>query len=135
LPLYTTADAEAAIGLLSTCDPHDGFSAAPGIQVTFRDAGHILGASIVDVGVGERGRTTRLVFSGDLGRWGRPLVPDPELVPAADVVLVESTYGDRRHPADPDQKLAALVRDRGDRQRVALRPRSRSAGRRPLSAP
>jgi metallo-beta-lactamase family protein len=111
LPLYTTADAEAAIGLLSTRDAHAAFAVVPGMRVTFRDAGHILGASIVDVGVSDGGRAIRLVFSGDLGRWGRPLVPDPELVGAADVVLLESTYGDRRHPPDPDARLAALVHE------------------------
>ena len=122
LPLYTTADAEAAIGLLSTYDAHETFAVVPGVRVTFRHAGHILGAAIVDVGIGERGRTTRLVFSGDLGRWGRPLVPDPELVPAADVVLVESTYGDRRHPEHPDEKLAALLHEVAAARSVLLVP-------------
>ena len=122
LPLYTTADAEAAIGLLSPRDMHETFTVAPGVRVTLRDAGHILGASIVDVSVTERGRTTRLVFSGDLGRWGRPLTPDPELVAAADVVLIESTYGDRRHPADPDEVLAALVREIAATASVLLVP-------------
>ena len=122
LPLYTTADAEAAIGLLSPCGVHETFPVTPRVHVTLRDAGHILGASIVDVGVNGQGRATRIVFSGDLGRWGRPLTPDPELVAAADVVLVESTYGDRRHPPNPDEMLAGLVREIADARTVLLVP-------------
>jgi metallo-beta-lactamase family protein len=122
LPLYTTADAEAALGLLSPRDVHQPFDVVPGVRATFHHAGHILGAAIVELAVSEGRRTTRLVFSGDLGRWGQPLTPDPELIPGADVVLVESTYGDRLHPPDPDRRLAALVREIDDTRSVLLVP-------------
>ncbi|MGH7895965.1 MAG: MBL fold metallo-hydrolase RNA specificity domain-containing protein [Candidatus Binatia bacterium] len=122
LPLYTTADAEAAIGLLSPESVHQPFRVASGVEATFHDAGHILGASIVDLSIAERGRGTRLVFSGDLGRWGRPLVPDPELVAEADTLLVESTYGDRTHPSDAEDVLARLVCETAQAHRVLLVP-------------
>ena len=122
LPLYTTADAEAAIGLLAPQEMRRPFPVAPGMQATLHDAGHILGASIVDVSLSTGGRTTRLVFSGDLGRWRRPLVPDPELIAAADVLLIESTYGDRQHPEDADEAFAALVREVAETKRVLLVP-------------
>jgi metallo-beta-lactamase family protein len=122
LPLYGTADAEAAIDLLSPRPVHEPFRPVPGARVTLRHAGHILGASIVEVDVVDGRRTTRLVHSGDLGRLEQPLTPAPEIVREADVVLVESTYGDRTHPPDPDEKLAALVRETAASRGVLLVP-------------
>jgi metallo-beta-lactamase family protein len=69
----------------------------PGISVTFMQAGHLLGSSFVLV---QLANGPRILFGGDLGRYGRPVLPDPAPAPAADVMLVESTYGDRDHPAD-----------------------------------
>jgi metallo-beta-lactamase family protein len=123
LPLYGIADAEAAIGLLSPQEFGSWFRVTAGVEARFRHAGHILGASIVEVTVGRRGGgAVRVVFSGDLGRWNRPLVPDPEIVEEADVLLVESTYGDRRHPADADDALAGVVREVAAERRVLLVP-------------
>jgi metallo-beta-lactamase family protein len=95
-PLFTGEDAERALERLVPVDFDRDFVAAPGVRARFRPAGHILGASIVVVDVAGR----RLVYSGDLGRYGVPVMRDPVTVEAADVLLVESTYGDRRHPAD-----------------------------------
>ena len=83
------------------------FAPVAGVEARFAAAGHILGAALVECVIGGR----RLVFSGDLGRYGVPIMVDPDPVPEADVLLVESTYGDRLHPSgDPAVELAAAVR-------------------------
>ena len=110
LPLYTTDDAEAALRLLETRDYGAPFPVNGDIDAIYRRAGHILGAATMELQLGP-GACTRLVFSGDLGRWNRPILRDPELVPEADVVLVESTYGDRIHSGDAEAALARVVRD------------------------
>lgn len=98
-PLYTIDDAEEALALC------DGFSyglrreIADGVEVRFRDAGHILGSSIVEIFVTEGGIEKKLVFSGDLGNSCAALLRDPETIEEADVLLLESTYGDRNHRA------------------------------------
>jgi metallo-beta-lactamase family protein len=107
LPLFATEDAERALGLTAPRAYGTRFDVLPGVTARFRRAGHILGAATVELGVGG----TALVFSGDLGRWQRPILRDPELVPEADVLLVESTYGDRVHEHDPEGELARIVRD------------------------
>jgi metallo-beta-lactamase family protein len=107
LPLYTTEDAEAALKLARGRPYADAFEVSGGIGCTFHRAGHILGSATATLGIGG----VRLVFSGDLGRWDRPILRDPELVTEADVLLLESTYGDRIHPSDGAKRLAAIVRD------------------------
>ena len=96
LPLFTTEDAEHALRLVRPVPFEQGFAPAPGVDASFRMSGHILGAAIVAVAVAGR----RLVYSGDLGRYGVPVMKDPVPVDGADTLLVESTYGDRLHPAD-----------------------------------
>ena len=96
-PLYTRVDSER---MLQQRQPHaygETFEAAPGISVTLFDAGHILGSAIVQVDVVDYGRPRRLVFSGDLGNHTSPLMHSPTPLHEADVVLMESTYGDRDH--------------------------------------
>ncbi len=110
LPLYTTADAEAALQLLDPRPYGEVFRVIPGAAALFRRAGHILGSATVEVRLGN-GQPTRLVFSGDLGRWGRPILRDPELVSEADVLLIESTYGDRAHASSASSVLVEIVRD------------------------
>ncbi len=96
-PLYDIDDVETA---LSSCD---GFAygsrqeVAQGVDVCFRDAGHILGSSIVEIFISEDGAEKKLVFSGDLGNSHAALLRDPEIVTDADVLMLESTYGDRNH--------------------------------------
>jgi metallo-beta-lactamase family protein len=119
LPLYTVADVERVLRLVEPQIRGASFAVADGVRARLRHAGHILGAATVEL---EIGGSTRLVFSGDLGRWDRPILPDPELVPEADVVLVESTYGDRDHPDDPLTSLAGVVRDTVDRGGVLVVP-------------
>ena len=94
-PLYDEAMVDAALRFLKPVDFEQRITVAPGITATWLPAGHILGAAMILVECGTPVR--RLLFSGDLGRWNRPLVPDPVDPPAADLIVVESTYGDRLH--------------------------------------
>ncbi len=113
LPLYTTEDAARALRLLVPRRYHEAFSAAPGMRATYRRAGHILGAATIELELERDAGPARLVFSGDLGRYDRPILLDPEPVPAADVLLCECTYGDEEHPsgAQAVDALARIVRD------------------------
>jgi metallo-beta-lactamase family protein len=120
-PLYTTADAEAALTRLVPRPYRVPFAVTDGMTAVLRPAGHILGSATVELQL-SRPRPLRLVFSGDLGRWGRPILHDPDPVTAADVLLVESTYGDRLHPPNPDEALARLVRETADQDRMLLVP-------------
>jgi metallo-beta-lactamase family protein len=106
LPLYTPEDAERALRLLQPAPYHEWLPVPVG-QARLADAGHILGAAHVTVEVEGR----RLVFSGDVGRWGVPVLKDPEPPTGADLLLLESTYGGRDHPddVDPDAALAGIV--------------------------
>lgn len=118
LPLYTTADAQAALALVQTHPYAATFAVGERSDVVFRRAGHILGSATVTV---SSGRST-LVFSGDLGRWGRVILREPELVPEADLLLVESTYGDRLHPPGAEDELARIVIQTAAREEVLLVP-------------
>ncbi|GMU01278.1 MBL fold metallo-hydrolase [Corallococcus caeni] len=109
LPLYTVEDARRALTLVRTHPYGTPFTAGAGLEVTFRRAGHILGSATVDVAWGQGDAARHLVFSGDLGRPGRPILRDPEPVPGADVLLLESTYGDRVHAAWPEEHLARII--------------------------
>jgi metallo-beta-lactamase family protein len=93
-PLFTTADAEKAIGLLTPVPYGRPYEIATEVTLTLRRAGHILGSSTVELRAG----SASLGFTGDLGRTDHPLLAPPESAPAVDTMLVESTYGDRIHP-------------------------------------
>lgn len=96
-PLYTRADAERCLASFKSCRYHEPFEVVPGLTVTFYDAGHILGSSIVELVHRKDGQTRTLVFSGDLGYRDAPVMNPPERLTGADAVLMESTYGDRLH--------------------------------------
>ena len=96
-PLYTVAHAARTADLMAGVPYHKTFEVTAGVQVTFTDAGHILGSASVALDCVENGRSTRLVFSGDIGRRGLPIIRDPQAPEAADAVIMESTYGDRDH--------------------------------------
>jgi len=96
-PLYTLADAERALAQCRAIPYGEKFSPMPGIEARFRDAGHIIGSAIVELWIGTGGDRRKLVFSGDLGNRYSPLLPPPATIDAADVLLLESTYGDRDH--------------------------------------
>ncbi|HEY0712243.1 MAG TPA: MBL fold metallo-hydrolase [Polyangia bacterium] len=118
LPLYTAADAENVLPLLKPQAYGTPFSVSDGVRATFHRAGHILGSAITAIEAGP----LRIVFSGDLGRWGRPILRDPEFVEEADIVLVEGTYGDRRHGDDPEEALAQVLTQAAHRGGAVIVP-------------
>ncbi|MFZ3114390.1 MAG: MBL fold metallo-hydrolase [Syntrophales bacterium] len=95
--LYTRKDAEAALRQIQAVLYNESLSPFPGLEITFRDAGHILGASMVEIVVQENGTKSKLLFSGDIGRPSQLLVEDPTIESGADFLFMESTYGDRDH--------------------------------------
>jgi metallo-beta-lactamase family protein len=108
LPLFTEKDADRAIALLQPVGYDRPMPVAAGIDVEFINAGHLLGSAFARVTIAGAGRP--ILFGGDLGRFNRPILPDPSPVAEAGVLLVESTYGDRRHPPEDDgAALAAII--------------------------
>ena len=106
LPLYGVHDAERALERFSAVPFGKVVKLPGGASLMFRRAGHILGAATADIDWGGK----RIVFSGDLGRYGDPVMHDPEPVSEADYVVIESTYGDRTHePGDPTELLGSVV--------------------------
>lgn len=119
LPLYTRADADAALKRLAPVEFDREFEPAPGLRATLRRAGHILGASIVELREGRRS----LAFSGDLGRPHDPVMNPPAAIDGADLLVLESTYGDRRHPSiDTGAEIAAVVSRTAARGGVVVAP-------------
>ncbi len=114
-PLYSIADAINSLKLFVGIGYERPYQIAPGINLTFHDAGHILGSAIValDIEDQQQKRDTRLVFSGDLGRPDRPILKDPTFIESADVLLIESTYGTRVHKplADASKKLEQIINE------------------------
>jgi metallo-beta-lactamase family protein len=96
-PLYTEEDAIAALGRFVCVPYHKRFEVLPGIWAELFDAGHILGSAGLAIELEEHGKTHRLVFSGDIGRRGLPILRDPEIPGRADYAVMESTYGDKTH--------------------------------------
>jgi metallo-beta-lactamase family protein len=106
LPLYTSDDAERALLKLQPVGYNRPIPVVAGLNVEFINAGHLLGSAYARVRLGDR----TVLFGGDLGRYGRPVLPDPTPVEQADVLLLESTYGDRVHePDDRGDRLAEIV--------------------------
>lgn len=111
IPLYTTHDVERALPLVEKVDYNHKFKLAPELELTCHEAGHILGSSIVEITSRNGSSVRRLLFSGDLGQWNKPLVRDPETFTEADYVFLESTYGDREHdqPEKVSDRLAENI--------------------------
>lgn len=107
-PIYTVEDAAQAAAQFRAMVYDEEVEILPGLRVRFRDAGHILGAAIVELWVTEAGETTKLVFSGDLGNLEQPIIQDPTFISEADVLIVESTYGTRLHE-NREQRLEHLA--------------------------
>ncbi len=127
-PLYAEEDALAVLPHLAPLPYGQRRAIAPGAAITFHRAGHILGSATVDLEL-DGPRPLRILFSGDLGRYGAPILPDPEPGRPADALLVESTYGGKRHP---DASPADGLRDevlRAVRQGGALVVPSFAIGR------
>ena len=119
-PLYTLQDAEDVLTLGEPLVYGQKVRISQDIEICLRDAGHILGSAIVELWVDDDGRQKKIVFSGDLGNAATPLLRDPEIVRSADVLLLESTYGDRDHRPLPETLkefadiLAQAERDGGN---------------------
>ncbi|MBW1817123.1 MAG: MBL fold metallo-hydrolase [Deltaproteobacteria bacterium] len=107
-PLYETPDAEAAIGFLEPTERDNVIEVDPGMKARLRNAGHILGSSILELWVRDGEQSVKVVFSGDLGRQDQLIVKDPHEVFDADFLFVESTYGDRLHRTFDDSKKELL---------------------------
>jgi len=110
-PLYTPEDIAPFMRLMRTQPYGQTFDVVPGIRATYVDAGHILGSASVVLECTEGKQQRRLIFSGDIGRWGQPIIRDPQPPGGGDMVIMESTYGDRDHPKleDMRNRLAAVV--------------------------
>jgi len=110
-PLYTTEDAEKVQPLFKPVAYLDKVRITGAITAKFHDAGHVFGSSMIAVKASAGDAKRTVLFSGDVGRWDRPILDDPSLVPYADYVVVESTYGDRTHPReeDPADRLAEVI--------------------------
>ncbi len=123
-PLYTEQDVEAALEQMRGVDYDEPFRAFRGVDVTFRDAGHILGSSILKIDLTERGHKRRLIFTGDLGRKDMPILKDPHDVRSADVLITESTYGQREHRdiANVGDRVASFIRDTAKRRGKIIVP-------------
>jgi len=115
-PLYTTEDAQAVFPLLSPVKYGESIPVAGGVEAVFRDAGHVLGSAMIEVRANVGGSKRTLVFSGDIGRWDRPILSDPTLFSHADYIVMESTYGDRLHNGERDvEEMLADVINRTQR--------------------
>ncbi|MBQ2698690.1 MAG: MBL fold metallo-hydrolase [Firmicutes bacterium] len=113
-PIYTADDANQVMRQFEAHDYGKTFSPAPGIRVTMRDAGHILGSAILEIVYDDNGSERTLVFSGDLGRYDAAIVNDPSALACADFLVMESTYGNRLHggaDGGEPERLAAAIRD------------------------
>jgi len=109
-PLYTTEDVDPVVRQFKPAARTGGFDVSPEFHFEAYDAGHILGSTSLALTITEDGKRTVVVFSGDIGRYAQPILNDPVTPPRADVLLCESTYGDREHEAgDPVQALADVV--------------------------
>jgi metallo-beta-lactamase family protein len=111
LPLYTEEDAAEALSRFRPAPFGKKIEVVKGIEIEFINAGHLLGSSYVLVTRTDKSGG-RILFGGDLGRYSRPILPDPSPAVDADVLLVESTYGDRIHPPDDDgESLARIIKE------------------------
>ncbi len=119
-PLYTRQDAENTFSLFEAVPYDQPFKPFPGSRVTFRDAGHILGAAMIELEIEEGGKPSKLLFSGDIGRPSQLMMHNPSVITRADFLFVESTYGNRDHKNEEESldELAEAVAysyDRGEK--------------------
>lgn len=107
-PLYTTEDAQRSLAFFQPMEPDECFQISPDVEICFHKAGHILGASFLEICFQEKGLKNKVIFSGDIGRQEALIVPDPEIIEEADFLFVESTYGNRFHKSLEDSKAELL---------------------------
>lgn len=102
-PLYTAEIAADSLKLFEPCNYDEVIEINDDVKVRFRDAGHMLGSAIIELWIRENGKETKVVFTGDLGNNDTPILKNPELVGSADILVMESTYGDRNHKEREDR--------------------------------
>ncbi len=123
LPLYTVAESQTALQQFREIPSNDVFKISPQFSVLPHDAGHILGATWLELTITENGKQTLVVFSGDVGRYDQPILKDPESPTRADFLLCESTYGDREHPGGSvTDELADVVNQTAKRGGAVVIP-------------
>jgi metallo-beta-lactamase family protein len=112
IPLYTVADAEKTFPLFSPVEYNQTIDIGHGIEATFFDAGHVLGSAMIKLRITKNGEKRSIVFSGDIGRWNRPILHDPSVFRFTDYIVMESTYGDRihEHTKDISNELEDIVK-------------------------
>jgi metallo-beta-lactamase family protein len=112
-PLYTLQDAKDCMGFFTSVSYKKQHKISEGVSVEFTDSGHILGGAIVNLTITENGKTKKLTYTGDIGRYDKRILRDPQPFPQADYLILESTYGDRMHTAieDADFELLRVVID------------------------
>ena len=111
-PLYTVDDAYIAMKHFVTHGYNENIEILPGLTIRFRVAGHILGSALVNIMVEENGKSTKLLFSGDIGQPNQPILDDPYQITGADFIITESTYGDRVHEVvDMEQELCDVMQE------------------------
>ena len=113
VPLYTVEDAEKVFPLFENVDYKKQIQVTPEIKATFYDAGHILGAAMIELKFNNNGKEKIAVFSGDIGRWGKPIICDPTTFEKADYVFMETTYGDKLHEKKGPsvEKFQRIIKD------------------------
>ena len=117
VPVYTMEDAEKILSCFTPCDYGKSYNVLDGITARFTDAGHLLGSASIELTVTENGVTKTILFSGDIGNVSRPLIRDPQKPERADIVVIESTYGNRLHGERPDYvgQLTQIIQQTFDR--------------------
>lgn len=110
-PLYTEEDVKKALKLFRTVEYDKWFWVDNDVRAIFKDTGHILGSASITLEIDEDNKKTRIAFSGDIGRWNRPILRDPEFMPEADFVVTESTYGGETHLESPQEieKILSII--------------------------
>lgn len=122
-PLYTSKDAEQSLAFFQPMEPDECLMIGPDVEICFRKAGHILGASFLDIRFREQGRKGKVVFSGDIGRQEALIVPDPDIIEEADFLFVESTYGNREHKSQEESKaelLSAILEGIKNKEKIII---------------
>jgi metallo-beta-lactamase family protein len=115
-PLYTVDDAKTSLPLFSPVPYKQPIQLGNGVKAAFYEAGHVFGSSMIKVSVSQGGEERTIIFSGDVGRWNKPILRDPTVFTEADYVLIESTYGDRLHEGAEDigNSLAQIINSTRD---------------------
>lgn len=110
-PLYSIQDAEETLKLFRSVSYYSAVEVMDGVLATFHDAGHILGSSSIEIYVNTAEDQCRIIFSGDIGQWNKPIIRDPAVHRRADYVIMESTYGNRLHAerGDVQTQLAEVI--------------------------